>query len=160
MQETKFKARDVMETNYHTLLPQTKIGEAVQYFREVGQQEGRKIFGMMVTNEQEELVGMLSMYDILLCISPKHVNIWGEMEDLEPVGLFDKALERAKYIQVGEIMSTEVITVTPDTHVLMIIDIMLKKHIRRIPVVQEQKVLGIVYIAPVFYKVLQRFWNE
>lgn len=160
MQEIEIKAQDIMETEFHTLLPETTIGEAVQYFREVGSQEGRKIFGMMVTNEQQELVGMLSMYDILLCLSPKHVNIWGEMEDLEPVGLFDKALERARDIQVKEIMSTEVISVTPDTHVLMIIDIMLKKHVRRIPVLEKQKILGIVYIAPLFYKVLESFWNE
>jgi CBS domain-containing protein len=58
---------------------------------------------------------------------------------------------------VGDIMSTEVITIAPQTHLMMILDLMIKKHIRRLPVVEEEKILGIVYISDLFYNILERF---
>lgn len=37
----------------------------------------------MVTDDRDRLVGMPSMYDILLFIQPRHANIWQELEDSE-----------------------------------------------------------------------------
>jgi signal-transduction protein with cAMP-binding, CBS, and nucleotidyltransferase domain len=88
---------------------------------------------MMVTDEDGRLIGMLSMYDILLLIRPKHIQVWGMMEDVDVSGLVDIACQKAKSILVGDIMTPEVLTITPDTHLLVILDIMIKKHIRRIP---------------------------
>lgn len=59
-------------------------------------------------------------------------------------------------IQVGDVMTEDVVTITPDTHLLMIVDIMIKKHIRRIPVVDEGKVIGIVYTSTIFYELMDR----
>ncbi len=38
---------------------------------------------MMVTDAEDRLLGMLSMYDILLLIRPKHIQVWGMMEDVD-----------------------------------------------------------------------------
>lgn len=147
-------ARNVMTTGFHTLVPQTPIAEAVKIFKKASEEEQRKVFGMMVTDEHGRLVGILSMYDILLFMRPKHIHIWGMMEDIDITGLVDSACERAKSVQVGDIMTTEVITITPETHVMMILDIMIKKHVRRIPVVENDKIYGIVYISDLFYQLL------
>ena len=110
----------------------------------------------MVTDDQEHLIGMLSMYDILLFIRPKHIHIWGVMEDIDIAGLVDNACEKARSILVGDIMTTEVITVTPETHLMVILDIMIKKHIRRLPVLEKEKAVGIVYISDLFYHLLEK----
>lgn len=144
----------MMTTGFHTLVPQTPIAEAVKIFKKASEEEQRKVFGMMVTDEHGRLVGILSMYDILLFMRPKHIHIWGMMEDIDITGLVDSACERAKSVQVGDIMTTEVITITPETHVMMILDIMIKKHVRRIPVVENDKIYGIVYISDLFYQLL------
>lgn len=149
-------ARDVMETALHTLSPKTSIADAVKAFKVASEEQRRKVLGMMVTNEQDQLVGMLSMYDILLLMRPKHIHIWGEMNDIDVNGFIDEACSRIRSILVGDIMATDVITITPDTHVLMIVDIMLKKHIRRIPVLENDKVVGIVHMPQVFYRLLGR----
>ncbi len=149
-------ARDVMETVFHTLSPETSIADAVKAFKVVSEEKHRKILGMMVTNQQDQLVGMLSMYDILLLMRPKHIHIWGEMNDIDVNGFIDEACNRTRSILVGDIMATDVITITPDTHVLMVVDIMLKKHIRRIPVLENDKVVGIVYLPQAFYRLLNR----
>lgn len=149
-------ARDIMDTRFHTLRPGDMVAYAVQQFQVASLSENKNIFGLMVTDENEHLVGMLSMYDILQFIQPKHVQIWGEMEDLDPTELFDDLLERVKNIQVGDIMSTEVITVSPDAHLLVIVDTMIKRHIRRIPVIADGEVVGIIYRSAVFYHLLQK----
>jgi CBS domain-containing protein len=111
----------------------------------------------MVTDDNDHLVSMLSMHDILLFIQPKHTHIWGEMEDIDPDLILDERLERVKKIQVQDIMSTDVITVSPETHILIIVDIMIKKHVRRIPVIENSEVVGIIYRSAVFYHLLNKF---
>jgi CBS domain-containing protein len=150
-------ARDIMQTRYHTLSPGDTIAEAVGHFQSAVEDEGKKVFGLMVTDENDHLVGMLSMYDILLFIQPKHVHIWGEMEDIDPTQLYDERLESVKSILVGDIMTTEVVTITPDTHLMVIADIMIKKHIRRLPVVDGKEVVGIVFVSDVFHHLLKKF---
>jgi len=150
-------ARDIMQTEFHTLSPSDTIAEAVETFHLASETEKKKVFGLMVTDRGDHLVGMLSMYDILLFIQPKHIHIWGEMEDLDPSVLYDERLEQVKSIQVGDIMTAEVVTITPDPHLMVIADIMIKKHIRRLPVVNHQEVVGIVYVSDVFHYLLEKF---
>ncbi len=153
----KTVARDIMDTGFHTISPQTPISEAVKIFKQASGKEGRRIFGMMVLDDSGKLVGMLSMYDILLFMRPKHVHIWGKMDDIDLAGIIDRSCEKAKSIRVGDIMSQEIVTIGPNTHKFMILDIMIKQHIRRLPVVENDKILGIVYISDLFYDVLDRF---
>ena len=150
-------ARDIMQTRFHTLAPGDTIAEAVKYFESAGESEKKKIFGLMVTDEKDHLVGMLSMYDILLFIQPKHAHIWGEMEDINPAELYDDRLDKVKSILVGDIMTPEVVTIPPDAHLMVIADIMIKKHIRRLPVVDGQEIVGIVFVSNVFHHLLKKF---
>jgi len=150
-------ARDIMQTKSHTLSPNDTIAEAVTRFQTAIETENKKVFGLMVTDEDDHLVGMLSMYDILLFIQPKHVHIWGEMEDIDPSQLYDEQLDKVKSILVGDIMTTEVVTITTDSHLMVIADIMIKKHIRRLPVVDGPEIVGIVYVSDVFHHLLEKF---
>ena len=120
-------ARDVMDTRIHTLKPQMTVAEAVHLFEQASEESDRRVFGMLVVDDDGRLVGMLSVYDIFLLLRPKHTHIWGEMADLDLNGLLQAACDRAQPVLVGDIMTTDLITITPDTHLLLIIDIMIKK---------------------------------
>jgi CBS domain-containing protein len=152
------RARDIMATRFHTLRPGQSIADAVKAFHTSSTEEQKKVFGMMVIDEQDRLVGMLSMYDILLFVRPKHAGLWGEMENLPLEGAFDELLERVKSVRVADIMTTDVVTIGPDTHVMVIADLMIKRHIRRLPVVDGTEVVGIVYISDLFYHLLKKFF--
>ena len=82
-----------MDTQIHTLRPQQNIAEAVSAFQKASESEGKKIFGMMVTNDEDRLVGMLSMYDVLIYVQPKYVAILGEIEDLDPAQAYRNRLK-------------------------------------------------------------------
>ena len=153
-------AREIMDTQYHTLHPQQSIAEAISAFRKASEIEKKKIFGMMVTDDEDRLVGMLSMYDVLNYVQPKHVDIFGEIEDLDHAQAYRNRLETIRSILVDDIMTTDVVTVHPDTHLMIIADIMIKKHIRRLPVVKDRSVVGIVYVSDVFYRLMTMFSED
>ncbi len=152
----KTTAADIMTTDFSTLLPQMPVIDAIRIFQESFNKQGRRLFGMIVSDEEQHLVGMLSMYDILLYLRPKHIHVWGSMEDLEIAGVIDAAGSRIKSILVGDIMTPDVVTVGPNANLMMVLDTMIKKHVRRLPVVEEQRVIGIVYISDLFSQLLER----
>jgi CBS domain-containing protein len=156
----KTTARDIMTTRFHTLTPQMPVDAAVKLLVQAGKVEGRRMFGLMVVDGADRLVGMLSMYDILLFMRPKHTHIWGMMDDIDLEGIVNRACQKTGSIRVGDIMSTDVVTITPQTHLMMILDLMIKKHIRRLPVVEAGKILGIVYISDLFFNILERLTAE
>jgi CBS domain-containing protein len=149
-------AREIMDTGYFTLSPEMTIGEAIRVFQKAGEEQRQIVFGMVVTDAAGELVGMLSMYDIFLLIRPKHIHIWGEIKDVEIPGILSEACRRVQGILVGDIMTTDLTTITPDTHLLQVIDIMIKKHVRRLPVLEAGKMVGMVYMSRVFQHILGR----
>ncbi|MBM4284267.1 MAG: CBS domain-containing protein [Deltaproteobacteria bacterium] len=149
-------AREVMETSFLSLSPQATIAEAGEVFRRAADTAGRTVFGLMVIDEAGKPVGMLSMYDIFLLIRPKHIHIWGEMEDLDVAGIIDRACAKAKQVRVSDVMTTDLITISPETHLLHVIDIMIKRHVRRLPVIEDGRVVGLVYMSRVFRRLLER----
>ncbi len=146
-----------MTTDFQTIPPDTTIAEAIRIFKELGGDEDRRrVFGMMVTDEREKLLGMISMYDILLLMRPKHIHVWADMTDIDVTGLIESTCERTKSILVKDIMTSDVVTVSPETHLFVILDIMIKRHIRRIPVMEGDRIEGIVYISDLFYHLYER----
>jgi CBS domain-containing protein len=111
---------------------------------------------MIVTDEAGRLIGMLSMVDILLFVRPKHVQVWGTMTDIDASGLIEAVAGQAGSVLVGDLMTSEVVTVTPDTHVMAVLDIMIRKHIRRLPVVEDGAIRGMVYLSDLFYFIVDR----
>ena len=149
-------AREVMDTRYSTLSPRMTIGEAFRVFQTASEEHQQTVFGMVVTDAAGQLLGMLSLYDLLLLIRPKHIHIWGEIKDVDVSGILDAALTRARSMLVSDVMTTDLTTITPDMHLLRIIDIMIKKHVRRLPVLEEGKMVGMVYLSRVFQHLLER----
>lgn len=150
-------ARDIMSPRFHTLSPTNSIAEAVKMFHIASVEEQKRIFGLMVIDEKDQLIGMLSMYDIILFVQPKHIHVWSEIEDLEAQAIFGELLDRVKSVRVSDIMTTNVVTVKPQTQVMAIADLMIKRHIRRLPVVDGKNVVGVVYISDLFYHLLEKF---
>jgi CBS domain-containing protein len=147
-------ARDVMDTCFQTLRPEMSIAETVKVFVRAGRVSGQRIFGIMVKDASGALVGMLSIYDIFRLLRSK--DVWGETEVPEVSGLLEAACQQAREVRVGDIMTTELITVTPETNLLQIIDIMIAKHVRRLPVLEGGRIAGIVYISRVFEHLLAK----
>jgi CBS domain-containing protein len=149
-------ARDLMVTEFETIRPDDTVQEAIRLMRFTRHgQQGRRIFGLVVQDNMENLVGMLSMSDILHHVRPPFKKMWTNRVGLTWGGQFEAACERAKKTQVREIMNPAVITVKPENNIAEIIDLITLHHIRRIPVICGKRVCGMVYISDVFGRLHQ-----
>lgn len=144
------RAHDLMKREFHTLRLEMTMAEAFEQFSLASKAEKQRVMGMVVTDANGRLKGMLSMYDILPLIRPSRTHNWEEMDDAEVVRLMETSCERIRSIRVGDIMTHNVITIHPTAHVMEILDIMIRRHIRRLPVLDGEKIVGIVYISSVF----------
>jgi len=141
--------KDIMTTDVKTTRPDTAVKEIASIMCL------KKISGVPVVDENERLVGILSEKDILHYMFPDIGDIMsegGEARDFEKLeGNYQDAMNR----KVGDLMTTTVETVSADIPVLRAASMMWLKKIRRIPVTEGDKLLGIISIGDVHKAIFQ-----
>jgi CBS domain-containing protein len=149
------KATEIMTKEFNTILPSATIKEAVTHFRCGWRGEGKRgVDALMVVDEGGNLAGIITMSHILKAVIPFYM----EMEHLAEFaweGLFERMCHRIENKPVSELMERKVITIGPDTNLMEIADIMVKNRVRRLPVIKEGSVIGIVYRKDLFFKIVE-----
>jgi len=134
------KASDVMTTDVVTVTPETSVVEIAKLLM------SHRIGGMPVVDAAGSLVGMVSDGDLMRR---------SEMGTLEPgrpwwLNLFvDKFHEAAKYVKTHghsarDVMTKKVVSVTEDTPLAEIARLLETHRIKRVPVLHDGKIVGIV----------------
>ena len=134
------KAADVMTPRVITIDPDSSVGDAAQRMLE------NRISGMPVVDASGRLVGMISEGDLLhrteLGTERQRRSWW--------LTLFARpAMEADEYVKshgrkVRDAMSRSVVSVGPDTALDEVVRVLERNRIKRVPVVQDGKLLGIV----------------
>ena len=120
-----YTVRDILRekgAQMYTTSPQTTVYEALQVMNDNN-------VGALLVFEKEEMVGIISERDYAR-----------------------KMIIKGKYSQdtpVGDIMTTQVITVTPDQNLEACMELISGKRIRHLPVVEETRVVGIISIGDI-----------
>jgi CBS domain-containing protein len=133
------KARDIMVSQVVTVTPGTTVRDAAKLLLE------HRISAVPVVNEQGNLVGIVSEGDLLhrAEIGTQQRRSWWLMLVTD-----DQALA-ADYIKthaarVEDVMTRSVITASPDTPLRDIARLLEDNAIKRVPIVQDGKLVGIV----------------
>ncbi len=108
-------AVEIMSTPVVTVTPDTTIQQAVVLLEE------ERISGLPVVDDDNRLLGMLSEFDLLRAI--RNLRLQGH---------------------VREFMSTDVVSVKESDSLTELADLMIEKRIRRVPVVRESRVVGVI----------------
>lgn len=130
--KTGIKVGDVMTRNFSYCDPETDVLKAVKLMI-------KNKIGSLVVKKNNELKGIITEWDILWALSKKR-NLEG--------------------IKVGEIMSKRVVTISPSKDLYDAIIKMKKNGVRRLPVVEKGKVIGlitwkdIIKIAPTLFDLM------
>ena len=134
------KARDVMTLGVYTVKPTTSVKDVARLFMQ------RRISAVPVVDDQGKIVGIVSEGDLLHRseISTQRRHPW--WLDLM---VRDEVLDAEEYIkahakQVADIMTRNVITAEPDTPLQEIAEILAKYTIKRVPIVRDGRLVGIV----------------
>jgi CBS domain-containing protein len=133
------KARDVMVSPVITVKPYSSIKEVAQLFME------RRISAVPVVNDQSKVVGIVSEGDLLRrseAGTERKRSSWL----LLLTGNDTLAAEyvKAHARKVADVMTRDVITATPDTPLHEIASILEKNSIKRVPIVTDGQLVGLV----------------
>ncbi len=134
---------DVMSSTPVVVKPDTPLKDAIQLLAE------RRITGLPVINPDGKLVGVISESDLMWqetgVTPPAYIMVLDSIIYLENPARYDRELHKALGQTVGEVMTKDVITVPPDMPIPKAAQIMHDRHVRRLPVVdQDKKVIGIL----------------
>jgi CBS domain-containing protein len=135
-------ARDVMTTDVVSVGPETPTRAVAKLL------VGKKISAVPVVDATGAAIGMATEKDLLRREIDRRApsRVWwlemlAEGEDLAPTFLdYLKASDRP----VREIMSSPVVAVAEDTPVQTVAELLQKHHIKRVPVLRNGRVVGIV----------------
>ena len=99
-----------------------------------------------------ELMVEKNVSALLITENDKLAGIFTERDYARKVILKGKA---SKETQISDIMTSDLITVTPLTSIEDCMEIMTGKHIRHLPVMEENKLVGIISIGDVVKYVIE-----
>lgn len=155
------KAKDIMIPIHDYLKPENTLKEAVNLLRTGFRGENRVgVMGAPVLDDKGNLVGMLSMTDILKAVYPSYMsmmNLGGFTWD----GMLESLAKKAGNRKVKDLMTSPVITVREDDPLMECVDLILRKRIRRMPVLDKSyKVVGMVYLRDVFFAITKAMLEE
>ncbi|MEN6317733.1 MAG: CBS domain-containing protein [Syntrophaceae bacterium] len=155
------KAKDLMIPIRDYLKPDSNLKEAVNLLRTAVR--GEEKFGVMalpVLDEKENLVGMLSMMDILRAVYPFYMSMMN-LGEFTWDGMLESLAKQSGNRKIREFMTSPVITVHEDDPLMECVDRILKNHVRRMPVIDKSgKVLGMIYMRDIFYAITKTMLEE
>ena len=133
------KASDVMRTNPLVATAEMPIEEAVRLMLT------HRISGLPVVDATGAVVGILSEGDLVRRVEPgteARVPAW--VGWLAGGGRAAAAYAASHARKVGEVMTVPVVSVTPDTDLAEVAAIMESRRIKRLPVLREGRLVGIL----------------
>ncbi len=135
-------AREIMTTEIVTVKKETTIRDLAELFT------SRRIGSIPVVDDDGNLIGIVSESDLIEQDKNFHIPTVISLFDwiiyLESETKFEKELRKMTAQTVGDIYTKDVETVSLDTPVSDIADIMSRKKIHSLPVVEGKKMVGIV----------------
>jgi CBS domain-containing protein len=135
-------ARDIMTTEVVTIGPEASIEDLAKLL------EARRIGGVPVVEASGRLAGIITQSDLVRrCRQvelPPALNILDLHLFLETPGGFRRRLEKMLGTTVQEVMTTDLVTIAPDTPVADIARLMEERQVHTLPVVAGGKLVGIV----------------
>ncbi len=138
------KVSDIMTTEVVTVKRETPVNEVAQVMG------ARDISGVPVVDEANHVVGIITELDLIVRNTrlemPRFIEVmdWGRI----PLERPRHAQERLRHMlgtQATDIMTEKVVTIHPDAPVEELAELMVKRRVNPVPVVDEAgKLIGIV----------------
>ena len=145
-------AKDIMTTDVFFATPEMEIVQAAKVMLDKG------INGMPVIDADEKLVGILCQSDLVAQQKklpiPTLFTFLDGIFQLTSGPQMEKQVKKIAALCVGDAMTPDPITVSPDTGIETVAALMVDNRFHTIPVVAEDRVVGIIGKADVLRTLL------
>ena len=133
---------EIMTTQLITVTKETSVRELADLFTT------RRVGSLPVVDADGNLLGIVTETDLVGQDKSLHIPTVVSLFDwviyLESDKKFEKELKKVTGQSVGDIYSAEVVTVAPGDPVCVAADIMTAQRVNAVPVVEREKLVGIV----------------
>jgi CBS domain-containing protein len=147
-------ARDIMTTELITLGPDMDFTSATQILLD------KHINGAPVVDEDGRLMGILCQSDLVAqhkrLPMPTLITLLDSFVRLTPARELEKQARKIAAMTVGEAMTRNPVTVKPDTSIEAIAGLMVDSGLHTLPVVSEDRLVGIIGKEDVLRTLLSR----
>ena len=134
--------RDIMTRAVKTITPETRLQEVASLMCL------NRFSGLPVVSEDNELLGILAERDVLRYLFPDLRDL---MEGTATINFEDMEDEYKKILSIKaeDLMTKNILTVSPDIPILKAVSIMAKNNFRRIPVAEGKKLVGMISLGDI-----------
>jgi len=132
------KASDVMNRKVVTISGKASLEEAARLMVQ------NRISGLPVVNDQGMVMGMITEGDLLRRTEIGTAPHASWLATLLSTGHVAQAYVRSHALKVNELIDGDVISVTPDTSLAEVVAIMESRRVKRVPVIDDGDLVGIV----------------
>ena len=145
-------AKDLMIPLQESLTPEMTLKEAACMLRTAKRgEETIGVKGLPVLDPAGKMVGFLSIGDILKAVSPSYMGGLMNLGEFSWDGMVEEMARKVAGKFVGSLMTTGVISVPEEAPLMVCIDQMVRKGVKRLPVIAaDGRVTGILYERDVF----------
>jgi len=133
------KAADVMVTNVISVTPNVLVQDVAYILL------SNRISAVPIVDDEGELLGIVSEGDLMRRAETgtgRHRPWWLAMLTGRDIRALDYAKEHSR--RITDVMTSKVVTATPDTPLRDIATLLEKNGIKRVPIVKDGKMVGIV----------------
>jgi CBS domain-containing protein len=145
-------ARDIMSSEVVTVAPGTQVAEAARIMLEQG------VNGLPVVDEAGGLAGIICQSDLVVQQKrfpvPSFFTILDTMIPVRSPRDLEREVQKIAAVTVAEAMTREVETVAPDEAVSRVAELMVEKGYHTLPVVEGDRLVGVIGKADVLRMLL------
>lgn len=148
--------KDVMVTDFDTIHHNAPVTDVINMILSGKRRKsGHRTISLTVVDDYGQLVGVISMFDILYHLRPDFLNLSLDANYFPWTGKLKGFVETLKEKKVGQLMSTNVMTASKDDHIMVILDHMIKNKFRRLPIVEGNKPIGVIFLSDVYHSIFE-----
>ncbi len=154
------RVKDLMEPISSWLTPDMPLSEAIQVMKSSKRRHGLSVNGIVVLDGAMNLVGIVSIKDILRILIPSHIYFDDHHDHISWESIRNEKKASIQSTTVSKIMTEDVRVISAEETLLRCADILLTEQIRRLPVTRSDgKVVGVVYLRDVYKAMIELLVN-
>lgn len=133
------KARDLMRRDLTSVDLEATVAHVIYLLHQAG------LSSLPVVDEEGRVVGVVSERDLIRAVLPRYVDMLQSAAFLPSLDQLSRRLREIGGRRVAEFMVADVVFACPDDNDLYLADLLIRKGLKQIPVLDEEKrLVGVV----------------